>query len=185
MSEYLGVALHHETGRLMYINQASELSSEATDGKELRFNPMRPFDVKFPKTDDSYIVQRLPLTAIIPERQINGFSTGRQEEYSVSQGFYSTDSAPLSPTIAMWASIKCKKLVNYEFIYAGPDLDIVFPMSKFLGMDKKLGGSQDTLVSLTQTASSLKFLRKSNVTEWQSIQEKSVSLSVLLIYFAC
>ena len=169
--EYHGLAIKPETGRLIVLNKNAEVSSEAQDGRELRFNTKRPFDLKFPEIKESVIVQRLPVSAILPDWKINGLATGKQEEFRVALGFTSKEASPLVHTIAVWAAMKSKKVVQFEFLLGGPDLNVFFPMSKFLGLDGRSQGSKDTIVSLTQPASSLKFIKKSNVTEWRLIQE--------------
>ena len=169
--DYQSLVFRPETGRIMIMNHAGEVSSEAKDGVELRFNQQRPFDTKFPSIDSSVVIQRLPVSAVLPDWKINGMVTGKPEEFRVALGFTSKETSPLVPTVAIWASVKSKKMTNYELILGGPDLNVFFPMSKFLGLDGKSQGSMDTIISLTQPTASLRFIKRNSVTEWNLIQE--------------
>ena len=171
MSDYLGVAIRPDVARLMYTNKNSEASSEAMDGIELRFNEKRPYDTRFPSREESVVVQRLPISATLPANKINSMSTGKQEQFAVSLGFKTPEASPSRPTIALWASLKSKRISSWEYLYGGPDLNVFFKMDRWLGKDGRAQGSQDTLISLTQPASSLRFNKKSNVSSWQLIQE--------------
>ena len=139
-----------DVARLLYINKGGEASSEALDGIELRLNDKRPYDVKFPSREESIIIQRLPISASLPITKINSMSMGKQEQFAVSMGFGSPETGPSTLTIALWASLKSKKISSWEYLYGGPDLHVYFKMDRWLGKDGRVQGSQDTLISLTQ-----------------------------------
>ena len=141
------------------------------DGTEIRFNYLRPFEGKPAKVEDSVEVQRLPASAMIPEKKVAAMSTGKIEEFVVNCGFLAPDLAPQVPTVAAWVSMKGRSIAHHEFVYAGPTLEVYFMMEKWLGRDGRDQGSPETLISLTQPASGLKFKRNSSVSEWAPIQE--------------
>ena len=107
MSEdYLTVALKPDTLRPVLINKGELVSNEAIDGAQIRFNPAKPFDIKYAKVEDSLVITRLPVSAIIPEKRIGAWSCGKQEEYLVSQALSNPEDLPEVPTIAIWANVK-------------------------------------------------------------------------------
>ena len=83
--DYQSLVFRPETGRIMIMNHAGEVSSEAKDGVELRFNQQRPFDTKFPSIDSSVVIQRLPVSAVLPDWKINGMVTGKPVFFPMSK----------------------------------------------------------------------------------------------------
>ena len=171
MPEFLTLAIKPETLRPIFINKKNEVGNEAIDGFELRFNWARPFDLKYAKIEDSVSIDRLPFAALLPERKIHSFATGKVEEYRHTLGFTSADICPEDPTIAMWASTR-SMTPNFELLYGGPDLEVIFPKGKWMGLDRKTPEAPETLISLRQQASGIKFRKKNTVSEWVPIQEK-------------
>ena len=172
MSEdYLTVALKPDTLRPVLINKGELVSNEAIDGAQIRFNPAKPIDIKYAKVEDSLVITRLPVSAIIPEKRIGAWSCGKQEEYLVSQALSNPEDLPEVPTIAIWANVKGWQF-SYELLYCGQDLEIVFPMSRWLDVAGKEEADSDTLISILQAAAGIKFRRKSCVSEWTLFQDK-------------
>ena len=122
-------------------------------------NHLNPYGSRFLPIKETTLVQRLPVAAILPEGKINGFSTENPESYMASIGFCDEDTSPTSPTIAIWTSFKEKRLHSFEFCYGGPNLDVYLPLGKWFGCGKLAQGSADTIMSLSQEACSLRFLK--------------------------
>ena len=62
---YEAAIIRPETGQLFFMNNRSEVSSEATEGAELRMVYTRPYDGKFPSRDSSVCVRQLLLSATL------------------------------------------------------------------------------------------------------------------------
>ena len=169
-NNYLVMALKPETLLPIFVNKSGEVAGEAADGAEIRFNYLRPFEAKYVKVDDSVIIDRLPLAAMIPDWRINSLATGKVEMFAKSLGFSDAQAAPLKPTIAIWSQIMGQTF-SFELVYGGPNLEILFPMSKWLGAHKRAQGGPDTIISACQPASTIRFRKKSTVTDWNLIQE--------------
>ena len=170
-NDHLLLVIKQDTGRCAFYNKKGEVSPEAEDGKEIRIRYERPYDAKFSKHDDSSLVERLPLAATIPEKIIFGMDKGRPEEFRLALGFASADTAPPDPTVAIWARLKGKKLADHEFIIGGPEQHIYFPMSRFLGKDGRDQGTPDTVISCVQRLEDIRFMKNSNVSEWELLHE--------------
>ena len=93
-NNYLVMALKPETLLPVFINKSGEVAGEAVDGAEIRFSYQRPFEAKYLKVDETVIIDRLPLAALIPDWKINSLATGKVEMFARSLGF-SDSEAPL------------------------------------------------------------------------------------------
>ena len=169
--EVLTVAIQHETGRLVYVNKSGEVSAEAVDGAVIRFDHHHPYEVKFAKRENSSVVQRLPFTAILPERMLSCLGKGRPEEFRANLGFVDPGSVPDSLTMAVWVAMKGKKMSCYEFIPGGADLHVFFTLSKWLGKDGRSSGAPDTIISLTQSPNKIRFKRNQSTSGWVLMSE--------------
>ena len=169
--DFTAVAIKSDTARLVFINRENKVSPEAENGATLRMNYLRPYDTKYPEWNDTVPVARLPLAAMIPQSRISAMVTGKVEEYAASLGFASPGTSPVSPCVAVWMVMKGRVVSSFEVLYGGQDLEVIFPMSKWMGVDRK-NQNPDTMVSLTQKANDLKFRANGHITNWELIQEK-------------
>ena len=164
---HITMALKPETLRPTFMNKLKEISMDAPDGAEIRFNYQHPYDSKFAKVEDSVIIDRLPITALMSDQKINSFATGKVEEFAAKIGLFETE----DPTVALWVQI-LGTTFSFEFVYGGNDIEILFPMSKWMGSHGRDQGCPETLISARQISSSIRFKKKNNVSDWVLIQEK-------------
>ena len=121
---------------------------------------------------ESVKIGRLPLTATLPDMRIEGFTTGRPEEFRAALGFTCPETAPTRPTVALWTAIKKRTFSAFELVFSGPDLDVSFETSKWLGCSEAPSIAPDTVVTLRQPGIDLLFKRNCHTTGWVIMKEE-------------
>ena len=171
--EYVTLCLDRETGRPLFVDREGGVAHSAPDGAVIKMDYVHPYVVKYVEEEDATLVTRLPLTSMMPVQKIKSMSTGSLEEFVVAIGFCDPDYCPDELTCCLWMKFRGGAMEMHEFVYGGPDLVVKFPMSWWMGAEKKNAGRPESVVSVTQAASGIKFRRNSHVTTWERIQDRS------------
>ena len=169
---YIAAAIKKETQRLIFIDKSGGVSAEARHGDEIWFKYKEPYSCAYPKIGESVKISRLPPSATLPDMKIESFNTGRPEEFKAALGFTSPETSPSRPTVALWTAVKKRSFSAFELVFSGPDLNVSFEMSKWLGCFEVPSAAPETVVSLRQPGTGLIFKRNCHTTGWVDITEE-------------
>ena len=75
-------------------------------------------------------------------------------------------------TAAVHITMNEGTLGSLEFLMGGPDLDINFKLSAFMGREGKKVGGPDTNIKVKQSIADLRFRRNTHVTDWELLHER-------------
>ena len=169
-STIITLAIRRSCGKAVFINKHGHVAEETVVGPAIILDKKDPYDVRY--SNDGHEVGILdPLCEMSVNRMLTmvvGSDDGQVESFRAEIGFADAFLAPPKLTAAMWMKFSQGMNQGHEFLLGGRSLDISFTLSNFFGLDEK-SVNPDTVITVKQDPSAIKFRKSSNVTTWMPL----------------